>query len=163
MSIFNKKIFLTKNKNIALYLKNLFQDKIYIYFQDNIWIITNDRIRGYAQYDISLDSISELNVKDNFTIDLSDNFLIPSIGWEIQNKGHGLVSQGYTSSLLLKIKGISCEKKNKIKFHIEKYYRDLENNIKFSLNDGNYKIVNFDKSLLVFFFDANSLFSFLSL
>ena len=144
LSIFNKKIFLTKNKNIALYLKNLFQDKIYIYFQDNIWIITNDRIRGYAQYDISLDSISELNVKDNFTIDLSDNFLIPSIGWEIQNKGQGLVSQGYTSSLLLKIKGISCEKKNKIKFHIEKYYRDLENNIKFSLNDGNYNIVNFD-------------------
>ena len=114
LSIFNKKIFLTKNKNIALYLKNLFQDKIYIYFQDNIWIITNDRIRGYAQYDISLDSISELNVKDNFTIDLSDNFLIPSIGWEIQNKGQGLVSWGYTSSLLLKIKGISCEKKNKI-------------------------------------------------
>mgnify|MGYP001190659956 FL=1 len=144
LSIFNKKIFLTKNKNIALYLKNLFQDKIYIYFQDNIWIITNDRIRGYEQYDISLDIIFELNVKDNFTIDLSDNFLIPSIGWEIQNKGQGLVSQGYTSSLLLKIKGISCEKKNKIKFHIEKYYRDLENNIKFSLNDGNYNIVNFD-------------------
>ena len=144
LSIFNKKIFLTENKNIALYLKNLFKDKIYIYFQDNIWIITNDRIRGYAQYDISLDIIFELNVKDNFTIDLSDNFLIPSIGWEIQNKGQGLVSQGYTSSLLLKIKGISCEKKNKIKFHIEKYYKDLQNNIKFSLNDGNYKIVNFD-------------------
>ena len=27
-----------------------------------------------------------LNVKDNFTIDLSDNFLIPSIGWEIQKR-----------------------------------------------------------------------------
>ena len=144
LSIFNKKIFLTKNKNITLYLKNLFQDKIYIYFQNNIWIITNDRIKGYAQHDISLDNIAELNIKDNFTIDLSDNFLIPSIGWEIQNKGQGLVSRGYTSSLLLKIKGISCEKKNKIKFHIEKYYKDLENNIKFSLNDGNYKIVNFD-------------------
>ena len=36
------------------------------------------------------------------------------------------------------------KKKNKIKFHIEKYYKDLQNNIKFSLNDGNYKIVNFD-------------------
>ena len=129
LSIFNKKIFLTKNKNIAFYLKNLFQDKIYIYFQDNIWIITNDKIRGYAQYDFGLDSISELNVKNDFTIDLSDNFLIPSIGWEIQNKGQGFVSYGYTSSLFLKIKGISCEKKNRIKFHIEKYYKDLENKI----------------------------------
>ena len=106
-----------------------------------------------------MDSISELNVKDNFTIDLSDNFLIPSIGWEIQNKGQGLVSRGYTSSLLLKIKGISCEKKNKIKFHIEKYYKDLENNIKFSLNDGNYKIVNFDTNNpegLIFDLDCNA-------
>ena len=53
LSIFNKKIFLTKNKNIAVFLKNLFQEKIYIYFQDNIWIITNDKIRGHAQYDFS--------------------------------------------------------------------------------------------------------------
>ena len=111
LSIFNKKIFLTKNKNIAFYLKNLFQDKIYIYFQDNIWIITNDKINGYGQYNFSLDSVTELNVGDNFTIDLSDNFLIPSIGWEIQNKDQGFVSYGYTSSLILKIKGISCKKK----------------------------------------------------
>ena len=144
LSIFNKKIFLTKNKNIALYLKNLFQDKIYIYFQNNIWIITNEKILGYTQYDFSLDDITELNVKDNFTIDLSDNFLIPSIGWGIENKGQGLVSHGYTSVLSLKIKGISCEKKNRIIFHIEKYYKDLENNIKFSLSYGNYKIINFD-------------------
>ena len=57
LSIFNKKIFLTKNKNIAYYLKNLFQDKIYIYFQDNIWIITNKKIKGYPQYDFSLDKL----------------------------------------------------------------------------------------------------------
>ena len=101
---------MTKNKNIALYLKNLFQDKIYIYFQDNIWIITNDKIRGYAQHDFSLDSITELNVKDNFTIDLSDNFLIPRLDGKFKIRS-GFVSYGYTSSLLLKIKGISCEKK----------------------------------------------------
>ena len=143
LSIFNKKLFLTKNKNIAFYLKNLFQDKIYIYFQDNIWIITNDKISGYSHYNFSLDSITELNVKDDFTIDLSDNFLIPSIGWEIQNKDQGFVSYGYSSSLLLKIKDISCEKKNRIKFDIEKYYKDLERNIKFSLTDGYNKIVHF--------------------
>ena len=148
LSIFDKKIFLTENKNIALYLKNLFKDKIYIYFQDNIWIITNDRIRGYSQYDFSLDIIAELNVKDDSKIDLSNNFLIPSIGWENQNKDQGLVSYGYNSSLFLKIEGITCENKNRIKFHIEKYYKDLENNIKFSLNDGNYKIINFDTNNL---------------
>ena len=148
LSIFNKKIFLTKNENIAFYLKKLFQDKVYIYFQDNIWIITNNKIIGYTQYDFSSYSITELNVKNDFTIDLSDNFLIPSIGWEIQNKDRGLVSYGYTSSLLLKIKGISCEKKNKIKFHIEKYYKDFERSIKFSLNDGSSKIFNFDTNNL---------------
>ena len=72
----------------------------------------NDKIKGYGQYDFSLDSITELNAKDDFTIDLSDKFLIPSIGWEIQNKDQGFVSYGYTSSLILKIKGISCKKKN---------------------------------------------------
>ena len=148
LSIFDKKIFLTENKNIALYLKNLFQDKIYIYFQNNIWIITNDKIRGYAQHDFSLDIITELSVTDDFIIDLSDNFLIPSIGWEIQNSDQGFVSYGYTSSLLLNIKGITCKKKSRIKFHIEKYYKDLENNIKFSLNNGDYKIVNFDTNNL---------------
>ncbi len=148
LSIFNKKIFLTKNKNIAFYLKNLFQDKIYIYFQDNIWIITNDKINGYGQYNFSLDSVTELNVGDNFTIDLSDNFLIPSIGWEIQNKDQGFVSYGYTSSLILKIKGISCKKKNRIKFHIEKYYKDHENDIKFSINDVDYKISDFNTNNL---------------
>ncbi len=148
LSIFNKKIFLTRNKNIVFYLKNLFQDKIYIYFQDNIWIITNIKIRGYTQYDFSSHIVTELNVKDNFTIDLSDNFLIPSIGWEIQKKDQGFVSYGYTSSLFLKIKGISCEKKNRIKFHFEKYYKDLERNIKFLLKDGNNKIINFETNNL---------------
>ena len=148
LSIFDKKIFLTKNKNIAFYLKNLFQDKIYIYFQDNIWIITNDKIKEYGQYDFSLDSITELNAKDDFTIDLSDKFLIPSIGWEIQNKDQGFVSYGYTSSLILKIKGISCKKKNRIKFHFEKYYKDHENDIKFSINDVDHKISNFNTNNL---------------
>ena len=35
------------------------------------------------------------------------------------------------------------KKKNRIKFDIEKYYKDLERNIKFSLTDGYNKIVNF--------------------
>ena len=163
--IFDKKIFLTKNKNIAFYLKNLFQDKIYIYFQDNVWIITNDKIKGYGQYDFSLDSITELNVKDDFTIDLSDNFLIPSIGWEFQNKDQGFVSYGYTSSLILKIKGVSCEKKNRIKFHIEKYYKDHENDIKFSINDVNFNISNFNTNNLESLFldldcNANNIYTF---
>ena len=148
LSIFNKRIFLTKNKNIALYLKNLFQDKIYIYLQDNIWIIANNKIRGFAQHDLSLNKIAELNFKNNFIIDVTNNFLIPSIGWEPTNKDLGLVSYGYNSSLFLKIEGLSCEKKNRIKFHVEKYYKDLENSIKISLKDGNSEIINFDTNNL---------------
>ena len=148
LSVFDKKIFLNEKKNIALYLKNLFQDKIYIYFQDNIWIITNEKIKGYPQYNLTLDSLNELKVKNDFVINLDDHSEIPFIGWEIQNKDQSYISYGYKSSLILKIKGISCKKKNRIKFNVEKYYKDLENNIKFSISNGDQKITNFDTNNL---------------
>ena len=50
------------------------------------------------------------------------------------------------------------KKKSRIKFHIEKYYKDLENNIKFSLKNGDYKIINFDTNnleSLIFDLDCN--------
>ena len=40
------------------------------------------------------------------------------------------------------------KKKNRIKFHVEKYYKDLENSIKISLKDGNGEIINFDTNNL---------------
>ena len=154
--MFNKKIFLTKKENSAAYLKHLFKDKIYIYFQNNIWIITSEKIKGYPQYNFTFENLNGLNLENDIIINLNDDFLIPSIGWEIQNKDFGFISYGYTSSLILKIKGISCEKKNKIKFNVEKYYKDFENNIKFSISNGNQKIANFDTDNLEnFILDIN--------
>ena len=146
LSVFNKKIFLTKNKNIASYLKHLFQNEIYIYFQDKIWIISNEKIGEYPQYDLTLETLANLNEKNNFLINFDHASQIPSIGWETQNQIQGLISYGYNSSLFLKIKGISCEKKNQIKFDIEKYYKDTENNIKFSIISENKKIKSYNSN-----------------
>ena len=146
LSVFNKKIFLTKNKNIASYLKHLFQNEIYIYFQDKIWIISNEKIGEYPQYDLTLETLANLNEKNNFLINFDHASHIPSIGWETQNQIQGLISYGYNSSLFLKIKGISCEKKNQIKFDIEKYYKDTENNIKFSIISENKKIKSYNSN-----------------
>ena len=117
LSVFDKKIFLTENKNIAIYLKHLFQNKIYVYFQDKIWIISNEKIGEYPQYDLTLETLANLNKKKDVLINFNYNSQIPSIGWEAQNEG--FTSYGYTSSLFLKIKGVSCKKENKIKFNIE--------------------------------------------
>ena len=146
LSVFNKKIFLTKNKNIASYLKHLFQNEIYIYFQDKIWIISNEKIGEYPQYDLTLETLANLNEKNNFLINFDHASQIPSIGWETQNQIQGLISYGYNSSLILKIKGISCKKKNKIKFDIEKYYKDTENNIKLSILSENKKIKSYNSN-----------------
>ena len=113
LSVFNKKIFLTKNKNIASYLKHLFQNEIYIYFQDKIWIISNEKIGEYPQYDLTLETLANLNEKNNFLINFDHASQIPSIGWETQNQIQGLISYGYNSSLFLKIKGIRLKKKIK--------------------------------------------------
>ena len=78
LSVFNKKIFLTKNKNIASYLKHLFQNEIYIYFQDKIWIISNEKIGEYPQYDLTLETFVNLNEKNNFLINFDHASQVPS-------------------------------------------------------------------------------------
>ena len=140
LDIFDKTIFVSDNINAVRHVFYIYQDKLNYYFRDDLWIISNKKIK-YIEEDSSkrLRNIITHNF-DNKNPIIFNNLEMAGIGWDYKDVSNGLILDGYKSSLLLKINEENCSNDSLLKIRINKYYAQSSNsiNLKIFIN-GNFK------------------------
>ena len=136
LNIFNRTMFLSDNHNYVLYLKYLFQNKLFFYYVDDIWVITNEKINNLIKDDSKLLNNPKILLKDN-QINFQNNDKIPLIGWTKKENYKELIASGYFSGLVLNLNTIKCSDKTRVKFNLKNFYKDLDNEIYFNVLESN--------------------------
>jgi hypothetical protein len=136
LNIFYKTIFVSDNINAVRHVFHTYQDKLYYYFRNDLWIITQKKI-DYNEVDSSkvLRNVYTHNF-DNKNLFIFNNSEMAGIGWDFKNVLNGLILDGYNSSLFLKIYGKNCSNDSLLKIRVDKYYSQNSNpiNLDISIN-----------------------------
>lgn len=136
LEIFDRKLFISDDINIVQNIYNLYENKLYYYYRDDLWLISNQIIDNQESkqdfnlllnhYEFSLkkgNKISEINLKDSMT----------GMGWNRELSSKGLVSDGYHSTIIFKIINEQCINGGIINLTLEKYFPNYKKPIKINL------------------------------
>ena len=107
LEIFDRKLFISDDINVVQNIYSLYENKLYYYFRDDLWLISNQIINNQKSkvdlillsnhYEFDLKEKNEINVKN------IKNFL-GGMGWSKELSSEGLVADGYYSTIIFKAK-----------------------------------------------------------
>ena len=136
LKVFDQKLFVSDNLNLVKNIYALYENKLYYYFKDNLWLVSNELINKNHpnvdleilsnHYEFDLNQINKINF-ENVASPLS------GIGWTQKNDSQGLIADGFYSTLIFKTIGNNCSQDYKINLEIKKYFVDYNEPIKINL------------------------------
>ena len=136
LEIFDRKLFISDDINVVQNIYSLYENKLYYYFRDDLWLISNQIINNQKSkvdlillsnhYEFDLKEKNEINVKN------IKNFL-GGMGWSKELGSEGLVADGYYSTIIFKAKKNKCIKSGIINLTIERYFPHYKKPIKINL------------------------------
>ena len=127
LQIFEKTIFVSKNKIFVRSLYELYGDMLHYNYIDNFWLISIKPLKAghISQSTNMIEKIYRINLDVSNIVNLSNKSISPEgMGWKISNVGNNLFLDGYFSSILLNIEGGKCHKNSIMKLSIDKYYKN---------------------------------------
>jgi len=127
LQIFEKTIFVSKNKIFVRSLYELYGDMLHYNYVDNFWLISIKPLKAghISQSTNMIEKIYRINLDVSNIVNLSNKSISPEgMGWKISNVGNNLFLDGYFSSILLNIEGGKCHKNSIMKLSIDKYYKN---------------------------------------
>ena len=136
LQIFEKTVFVSKNKIFVRNLYQLYGNKLHYHYVDNFWLISAKPLKeGYSSQSANMIAkMHVINLDISNKVDLLNESISPEgMGWKKNNASKNLILDGYFSSILLKIEGDKCHKKSKINFSINKYYKNQIEPIKIDI------------------------------
>ena len=136
LQIFEKTVFVSKNKIFVRNLYQLYGNKLHYHYVDNFWLISAKPLKeGYSSQSANMIAkMHVINLDISNKVDLLNESISPEgMGWKKNNAAKNLILDGYFSSILLKIEGDKCHKKSKINFSINKYYKNQIEPIKIDI------------------------------
>ena len=143
--LFNKKLFVSDNINYIKNIYYLFNNNLYYYKLDRIWLVSNEEIKNLQNSrkinSINFYPINNLKNKINFKINSPYG-----LGWEINDNNEAIMS-GHNSSMIFQLQKELCNNNLEILFDFKKYFKELDEPIilEITLNDTFYdklEIVN---------------------
>jgi hypothetical protein len=136
LEIFDRKLFISDDINVVQNIYSLYENKLYYYFRDDLWLISNQIINNQKSkvdlillsnhYEFDLKEKNEINVKN------IKNFL-GGMGWSKELDSEGLVADGYYSTIIFKATKNKCIKSGIINLTIERYFPHYKKPIKINL------------------------------
>tara|TARA_A100001011_G_scaffold74338_1_gene76396 strand:- start:6076 stop:8193 length:2118 start_codon:yes stop_codon:yes gene_type:complete len=128
INIFKKSLFISDNINYVRNLYYLYGNKIHYYYEDNLWLISLLPLQDNKIKDDNKEVLSkfyQLQIDKNSFLNLKDTFNSPiGFGWQQIDNSNKIILDGYSASILFSVNGQKCNKNSKIKFILEKYYKD---------------------------------------
>ena len=130
------------------YIKNiyyLFNNNLYYYKRDRIWLVSNEEIKN-LQNSRKINSINFYpinNLKNKINFKLNSPY---GLGWEINDNNEAIMN-GHNSSMIFQLQKELCNNNLEILFDFKKYFKELDEPIilEITLNDTFYdklEIVN---------------------
>ena len=152
IQIFKNTIFVSQNINFVKSIYELYSNTLYYYYRDAFWLISIKPLeKDYKnKNNIIISKMYKINLDRLNKIDLSNENDSPeAMGWERNNKIKSLILNGYFSSLLLNIEGKKCHKNSKIKFLIDKYYKNQNEpiNLNIVINNNKKKMIQIENTI----------------
>jgi len=152
IQIFKNTIFVSQNINFVKSIYELYSNTLYYYYRDAFWLISIKPLeKDYKnKNNIIISKMYKINLDRLNKIDLSNENDSPeAMGWERNNKIKSLILNGYFSSLLLNIEGKKCHKNSKIKFLIDKYYKNQNKpiNLNIVINKNKKKMIQIKNTI----------------
>jgi len=146
IQIFEKTIFVSKNKIFVRSLYELYGDKLHYHYVDDFWLISIEPLKeGHTSQSTNMIAkVYKINLNISNKVNLSNESISPEgMGWKKSNVDNKLFLDGYFSSILLNIEGEKCHKNSKIKISIDKYYKNQIEpiNLVITINKNNKKEV----------------------
>lgn len=134
-NIFDNKIFLTKNENSLKSLFYVYNNYIYYHFIDNIWLISNEKIKKIEGYQKALSQDLYFNFDKKFLgKELIKNDQLYGFGWDLISEKNPH-SDGYISQIFLKPSKETCNESKTLHIKLKNFYpSQIDNFIKILLN-----------------------------
>ena len=143
--LFNKKLFVSDNINYIKNIYYLFNNNLYYYKLDRIWLVSNEEIKN-LQNSRKINSINFYpinNLKNKINFKLNSPY---GLGWEINDNNEATMN-GDNSSMIFQLQKELCNNNLEILLDFKKYFKELDEPIilEITLNDTFYdklEIVN---------------------
>ena len=136
LKIFDKKLFVSDNLNVVKNIYSLYENKLYYYFRDDLWLISSQPInKHYSKVDLEILSNHyefDLNKKNKINFENIQNPL-SGMGWTQQANSQGLVADGFYSTIIFKTTENTCSQDSRINLEIKKYFVNYKEPIKINL------------------------------
>ncbi len=134
LDIFKDTAFLSDDLNIVRNIKFLYGKKLYYYFYNNIWIITDKHIIKPSNIEFIKNNLEIKKILSNKKINFNEiESSIYGFGWNKENRG--LASNGSYSSIIFKIDSNNCSKNFYLKLNIEKYFNEINSDFNLYFNN----------------------------
>jgi len=134
--IFDKKLFISDDLNVIKNIYSLYENKLYYYFRDNLWLISSQPINKHNSK-VDLEILSnhyefDLSKKNKINFENMQN-LLSGMGWTQQTNSEGLVADGFYSTIIFKAARNNCSQDFKINLEVKKYFVNYKQPIKINL------------------------------